>query len=62
MESSSKQALIHASRSLSEGVDAQRQAMQEARQKGIFDPVGHLRESPIGQAMSHGFPFQHVRP
>ncbi|MEE8058814.1 MAG: hypothetical protein V3T17_13430 [Pseudomonadales bacterium] len=54
--------LINASRSLREGVDAQRQAMQEARQKGVFDPAEHLRHSPIGQAMSQGFPFQHVRP
>jgi hypothetical protein len=62
MDSPSNQALINASRSLSEGVEAQREAMQQARKQGVFDPAGHLRQSPIGQAMSQGFPFKHVRP
>lgn|GEM_PF-4595635 len=46
----SDQEVIALSRSLKHGVEAQREAMAEARKRGIFNAVEHLKQSPVGQA------------
>ena len=43
-------------RHVAEMPERQRQAMQKARQQGMFNGRAHLANSPIGRAMARGFP------
>lgn len=42
--------VLERSRTIEYGVEAQREALQEARKRGIFDGKEHLKRSPIGLA------------
>lgn len=53
----SDQEVIKNSRSLKNGPSAQREAIQEARARGIFDAKAHLLHSPMGKAIANGFPL-----
>lgn len=62
MEELSDEEVPLASRSLKNGTEAQRSAIEEARSRGIFDWNAHLAASPIGQAMAARFPYKNIRP
>jgi hypothetical protein len=47
--------------SLKNGPEAQRKAIQEAREDGTLDIQKLLDCSPMGQAMKNGFPYKHIR-
>lgn len=46
----SNQEVLKLAKSLRHGADRQREAIAEARARGIFNAQAHLANSPIGQA------------
>lgn len=54
----SDEEILNRSRSIQFGAYAQREAIAEAKRRGIFDSKAHLANSPMGQAIKSGkFPL-----
>ncbi len=51
MKNWSDEEVLKRFRTVRHGSEAQCAALQEARKRGIFDPLAHLKASPIGQTI-----------